>query len=145
VPGSAESKVLLFTENPEEKRKLIEYLKGHNDPSDFSDFMAFRHEQLRAMLEDDAPRTQSCQYKIAGLVLDHTGGLMLCPVGGHLGSCIENRPSDVYFSDRTRSLRRELSQGKCLICFPYNFYLSERTKDLFKYFMFYLRSKAAKD
>lgn len=145
VPGSVESKMLLFSENPKEKRKLITYLKKHIYPSNFHDFMAFRHEQLRAMLEDDAQRIQSCQYKIAGLVLDHTGGLMLCPIGGHLGSCIENRPSSVYFSDRTRSLRRELSLGKCLMCFPYNFYIPERTKDLFKYLIFFLRSRMTTD
>ncbi|MCB2183193.1 MAG: radical SAM protein [Desulfobulbaceae bacterium] len=141
---SAEAKMLLFTENPKEKDILVSYLKKHNYPQNFSDFITFRHEQLRAMLEDNAPRTQSCQYKINGLVLDHRGKLMLCPIGGHLGSCLSESPNRIYFSSNTKKIRREMSNSKCKSCYPYNFYKNERTKDLVKYILFFITSRLKK-
>ncbi|MBW2606218.1 MAG: radical SAM protein [Deltaproteobacteria bacterium] len=138
---SPEGKMLLFTENPKERQILFSYLKNHNYPNKFSNFMTFRHEQLRAMLEDNATRTQSCQYKITGLVLDHRGILMLCPIGGHLGSCLERTPSEVYFSGNTKTIRKEMCRTKCRWCYPYNFYENERAKDFAKYVWFFLRSR----
>lgn len=96
------------------------------------------------MLEDNAPRTQSCQYKINGLVLDHRGKLMLCPIGGHLGSCLSESPNRIYFSSNTKKIRREMSNSKCKSCYPYNFYKNERTKDLVKYILFFITSRLKK-
>lgn len=141
VKDAPEGKRLLFTENPKEKQLLISYLKRHNVPDSFSNFMAFRYEQLRAMLEDNRPRTQSCQYKISGLVLDHRGNLMLCPVAGHLGCCLTLTPSKLFFSDKTKVIRKKLSKTICKGCYPYNFYLNERTKDLLRYLIFFLKSQ----
>ena len=143
VKGSPESKMLLFTENPDEKRLLVSYLKRYNVPKTFGDFMAFRFEQLRAMLEDGKSRGQSCQYKISGLVLDHRGRLMLCPIGGHIGSCLERRPSEVYFSAKSKLLRKKLIKTACKSCYPYNFYQNEREKDFLKYVLFFLKSRLA--
>jgi len=142
--GSPESKILLFTNNPKEKELLVNYLKGHNVPTRFKDFTAYRFEQLRAMVEDNQPRRQSCQYKISGLVLDHRGGLMLCPVAGHLCSCLSLTPSKRFFSRETKTTRRKLCKTNCKGCYPYNFYPNERAKDLLKYIAFFVRSRLAR-
>ena len=138
---SPESKELLFTENPNERKLLIDYLSQYNTPKKIKDFMSFRYEQLRGMLEDNKPRTQSCQYKISGLVLDHRGNLMLCPVAGHLGSCLTLTPSKRFFSGKTKAIRKDLCKTTCKGCYPYNFYPSEKAKDLLKYTVFFLKSR----
>jgi len=140
-PGCDAAKRLLFTENPKERDMLVSYLKEHNRPTAFSDFMAFRHEQLRAMLEDGKPRTQSCQYKISGAVLDHRGDLMVCPVAGKLAK----QPGKTYratrFSRTARATVREMSRSVCRTCYPYNFYAVERDKDFVKYLKFFLQQR----
>ena len=142
--GSQESKELLFTENPKEKELMISYLNQNNTPRSFSDFMSYRYEQLRAMLEENKPRTQSCQYKISGLVLDYKGGLMICPIGGHLGSCLERKPSEIFFSIKSKFLRKKLIKTKCKACYPYNFYSNEQEKDFLKYLTFFLKTRFKK-
>ncbi|MBN1416366.1 MAG: radical SAM protein [Bacteroidales bacterium] len=144
VKNSPEGQLLLFTENPKEKKLLVSYLKQHNIPHSFSDYMTFRYEQLRAMLEDNKPRTQSCQYKISGLVLDHQGNIMICPIGGRIGSCLNCSPSKIFFSFKTKLRRKQLIKTACRNCFPYNFYTNERQKDFLKYIVFFLRALITK-
>jgi MoaA/NifB/PqqE/SkfB family radical SAM enzyme len=143
-PGSLESKIMLFSENPDAKNKLVRFLKKHNYPDSFNDFQSYRYEQLRTMIEEDKPRRQSCQYRISGIVLDHQGDIMLCPVKGRLGNCLKRRPSDIYFSKENKKVRRSMIKTVCRSCYPYNFYEVERHKDIFKYIFFFAKSKVIK-
>jgi hypothetical protein len=96
------------------------------------------------MLEEGAPRTQACQYKISGLVLSHRGELMLCPIGGSLGSCLENKPHELLLSKEARNAKVTLERNNCVSCYPYNFYRNEIAKDMFKYLAFYVRSRLSR-
>jgi len=138
---TANAEKLLFSMDENAKKKLIHFLEKHNRPKNLGDIMAYRYEQLLSMISENKPRTQACQYRINGMVLDHRGGLMLCPIGGHLGSCLENEPSQLYWNQRTKKVRNEMMGKSCLNCYPYNFYPSELAMDLVPYLIWYLKTR----
>jgi|GEM_PF-3645401 len=132
---------LLFERNPEAKAKLIDFLKAHRRPTCFGDLAAYRYEKLREMIEEGRRRSLPCKYKISSAVLDHGGDLRLCAESESLGNCVEQVPSEIYFTKNTKRVRKELYAKKCHQCYPYGFYHEEQAREFVNYILYYLRTR----
>ena len=129
---------LLFEKNRKEKEMLIRYLDKRRRSKRLIDFISFRFNQLKKMLEYNIHRTQSCEYLICGLVMNHLGEIQVCPIGGKIGWMFDESIVKNYY-EAVRNQKRILKKKRCNTCYPYNFYTCEIEKDLVKYIYFYLK------
>lgn len=117
----------------EEKKPLVEFLRGLARQKRTYRQHALRYDQLADIVERGEKRTLACHYAMGGVVLGSDGLLYYCKNCKAIGDARARSAQEVYFDPANiRYKREELFRTVCPVCPPYTYNLAEVKKDLLK-------------